>query len=71
MFDDDNHYRTPDQPELLWQYFQSHEAKAHALNIYLEITDKYPNTRAAKDALYTAAVCRETVELQRLLAQYL
>jgi hypothetical protein len=38
---------------------QEHETFARALKIYLEIVDRYPNTRAARDAFYTAAVCHE------------
>jgi hypothetical protein len=38
---------------------QEHERLARALKIYLEIVDRYPHTRAARDAYYTAAVCHE------------
>jgi hypothetical protein len=36
-----------------------HEPVAHALEIYLDVVSRFPNTRAARDALYTAAVCHE------------
>ena len=52
-------YRAPNEPQRLFAYMQEHETYARALNIYLEIVDRYPHTRAAKDALYTAAVCHE------------
>ncbi|MFN0123872.1 MAG: tetratricopeptide repeat protein [Blastocatellia bacterium] len=51
--------RTPGETQLLSDYMQSHETPARALNIYLDIVNRYPRTRAARDALYTAAVCHE------------
>src|SRR5262249_2199130 len=36
-----------------------HEPVAQALEIYLEIARRFPQTRAARDALYTAAICHE------------
>jgi len=59
LFDEFGGYRSPDEPQLLWQYFQLHEPVVHALNLYLQIVDQYPYTHAAQDALYTAAVCHE------------
>jgi outer membrane protein assembly factor BamD (BamD/ComL family) len=38
---------------------QSHDRAAHALGIYLEVVRRFPATSAARDALYTAAVCHE------------
>jgi hypothetical protein len=38
---------------------QEHETPARALNIYLEVVRLYPNSRAARDALYSAAVCQQ------------
>jgi outer membrane protein assembly factor BamD (BamD/ComL family) len=52
-------YRLPGERDLVWRYAQSHETPARALDLYLEVVEKYPNTRAARDALYTAAVCHE------------
>ena len=52
-------YRTTNEPQLLLAYMQEHETLARALKIYLEIVEHYPHTRAARDALYTAAVCHE------------
>ena len=52
-------YRMPNEAALLWAYMQSHETLARALPIYLEIARRYPQTRAARDALYTAAICHE------------
>jgi len=52
-------YRAPNESQRLFAYMQEHETLARALKIYLEIVDQYPHTRAAQDALYTAAVCHE------------
>jgi hypothetical protein len=38
---------------------QEHETLARALKLYLEVATRFPRTRAARDALYTAAVCHE------------
>lgn len=52
-------YRAPNEAQALWQHMQEHETVARALVIYLDIARRFPNTRAARDALYTAAVCHE------------
>lgn len=52
-------FRAAGEEQRLWQYFQSHESYSRALDIFLEVAERYPNTRAAKDALYSAAVCHE------------
>jgi outer membrane protein assembly factor BamD (BamD/ComL family) len=52
-------YRAPNEAQTLWQYMQEHETPARALNIYLEVVRLYPNSRAARDALYSAAVCQQ------------
>lgn len=52
-------YRAPNESQRLFAYMQEHETFARALKIYLEVVDRYPHTRAAQDALYTAAVCHE------------
>lgn len=52
-------YRAPNESQRLFAYMQEHETLARALKIYLEIVDRYPQTRAARDAFYTAAVCHE------------
>jgi len=54
-----NKFRTPGEAQVLWDYMQSHDYPARALSIYLEIVRRFPHTRAARDALYTAAVCHE------------
>ena len=55
----DGRYRAPHEPERLFAYMEEHETLARALKIYLKIVELYPRTRAARDALYTAAVCHE------------
>ncbi|HEY0366790.1 MAG TPA: hypothetical protein VGC73_09975, partial [Pyrinomonadaceae bacterium] len=52
-------YRATGESQVLWQYMQEHETFARALKIYLKVAQDYPRTRAARDALYTAAVCHE------------
>jgi hypothetical protein len=44
---------------LVFDHFQSHDTLARAIPIYLEIVDRFPETKAAKDALYSAAVAHE------------
>ncbi|MEP6703789.1 MAG: outer membrane protein assembly factor BamD [Acidobacteriota bacterium] len=51
--------RQPGEAQRLFDYSQSHDTLARSIPIYLEIVNRYPNTRAAKDALYTAAVAHE------------
>jgi outer membrane protein assembly factor BamD (BamD/ComL family) len=51
--------RLPDEAASILRHSQSHERLARAIPIYIEIANRYPNTRAAKDALYSAAVAHE------------
>jgi tetratricopeptide (TPR) repeat protein len=55
----EDRYRQTNEPQRLFAYMQEHETLARALKIYLEVVDRYPHTRAARDAYYTAAVCHE------------
>lgn len=57
--DRSNLYRAPGESDLLFRYSQKHDMAARALDLYLEVARLYPRTRAARDALYTAAVCHE------------
>lgn len=52
-------FRLPGEPQILFEYSQSHETLARAISIYLDIVDRFPDTKAAKDALYSAAVAHE------------
>src|SRR5260370_37787865 len=49
-------YRVPNESQILWNSTQEHDRLARALNIYLDVANRYPRTRAARDSLYTAAV---------------
>ena len=55
----DDHMRLANESQNLFEYFEKHDHLARAIPIYLDIVDKYPNTKAAKDALYSAAVAHE------------
>ena len=52
-------YRAPNEARILWEYMQEHDTLARSLVIYLQAARDYPKTRAARDALYTAAVCHD------------
>ena len=56
---DENRYRTTNEAQMLFAYMQEHDTLARALKIYLEVVKRFPRTRAARDALYTTAVCHE------------
>lgn len=59
MLAGEGRYRTANESQSLFDSQQEHERLARALKIYLQIANQYPNTKAARDALYTAAVCHE------------
>jgi TolA-binding protein len=52
-------FRGGTESQQLFDYMQQHDMASRALGIYLDVVKKYPNTRSARDALYTAAVCHE------------
>jgi TolA-binding protein len=52
-------YRVPGESQILFESQQEHDRLARALNIYLDVVNRFPRTRAARDSLYTAAVCHE------------
>lgn len=52
-------YRVLNESQILWNSTQEHDRLARALNIYLDVAARFPSTRAARDSLYTAAVCHE------------
>jgi TolA-binding protein len=52
-------YRVANESQILWNHMQEHERLARSLRIYLEVVRRFPRTRAARDSLYTAAVCHE------------
>jgi outer membrane protein assembly factor BamD (BamD/ComL family) len=52
-------FRGPNESQMLLDYMQKHDMASSSLPIFLEVVRRFPNTRAAKDALFTAAVCHE------------
>lgn len=52
-------FRAPGEVGIFHEYLRQHSVRWRALDIYLRIARDYPRTRAAPDALYTAAVCYE------------
>lgn len=52
-------FRQPHESHLLFDYMQNHDMAARALTVYLEVARRFPDTRAARDALYSAAVCHD------------
>lgn len=55
----EEHYRLPGEAQRVWLYMQEHETAARALVIFLDVARRFPRTRAARDALYTAVVCHQ------------
>ncbi len=55
---DESRYRAPNEAQTLWTYMRQHESLSRALELYLETARRFPNTRAARDASYTAAICQ-------------
>jgi outer membrane protein assembly factor BamD (BamD/ComL family) len=53
--------RYSNETQTIFDHSQSHEGLSRAIPIYLEVVNKFPNTRAAKDALFSAAVAHERV----------
>jgi outer membrane protein assembly factor BamD (BamD/ComL family) len=52
-------FRQPGEAQTLFRYMQVHDAASRSLNLFLDVVRRFPDTRAARDALYTAAVCHE------------
>lgn len=52
-------FRRPNESQMLFDHMQKHDMAANSLPIFLEVARRFPNTRAARDALFTAAVCHE------------
>ncbi|HSO73236.1 MAG TPA: hypothetical protein VLU47_00235, partial [Blastocatellia bacterium] len=52
-------FRQANESQVLFDYMQKHDMAANSLPIFLEVVRRFPNTRAARDALFTAAVCHE------------
>jgi TolA-binding protein len=59
MLASESRYRVTNEQQILWKSMQEHDRLARALDVYLDVADRFPRTRAARDSLYTAAVCHE------------
>jgi hypothetical protein len=58
-FSGEGKYRATGESQILFSAQQQHDRLARALKTYLQVAEQFPHTRAARDALYTAAVCHE------------
>ena len=58
-FASEGKYRATGESQILFSAQQQHDRLARALKTYLQVAEQFPHTRAARDALYTAAVCHE------------
>lgn len=54
-----DHERLPNETRTIFEHLQAHDPWARAIPIYLEIADRFPKTKTAKDALYSAAVAHQ------------
>jgi len=52
-------FRQANESQMLFDYMQKHDMAANALPIFLEVARRFPNTRGAPDALFSAAVCHD------------
>lgn len=52
-------FREPNESQMLLGYMQKHDMASSSLPLFLEVVRRFPNTRAARDAMFTAAVCHE------------
>jgi len=57
--DERGSFRQANESQVLFDYLQKHDMAANSLPIFLEVVRRFPNTRAAREALFTAAVCHE------------
>jgi outer membrane protein assembly factor BamD (BamD/ComL family) len=55
--------RTPGESQAVWNYCRAHEPVARALDVFLDVVDKYPNTRAARDAMLSAVFCHDRLKV--------
>lgn len=60
-FANSDRVRSSNETQTIFDHSQSHEGLSRAIPIYLEVVSRFPNTRAAKDALFSAAVAHERV----------
>lgn len=48
--------RQPNEDQTIWKHFRRHEPTAQSIDMFLSVADEFPDTQAARDALYSAAV---------------
>ena len=53
------HERFPNESQIVFEYMRGHDPWAHAIPIYEQIVAEYPQTKIARDALYSVAVAHE------------
>lgn len=54
--------RLPNETRTIFEHLQIHDPWAKAIPLYEEIVAKYPESKVARDALYTIAVAHEKLE---------
>lgn len=54
-----NHERLVNESRIIFEHLNSHDAWARAIPIYEEIVARFPQTKTARDAMYSAAVAHE------------
>lgn len=59
QLDTSDNVRQPNESQIIFDYSQTHETLARAIPIYLDLVNKYPQTKPAGDALFSAAVADE------------
>jgi TolA-binding protein len=53
------HERLPNESRVIFEHLEEHDPWARAIPIYIEVADRFPQTKAARDALYSAAVAHQ------------
>jgi hypothetical protein len=51
--------RLPNESRIIFEHLQEHDPWARSIPIYLDVVKRFPQTRVARDALYSAAVAHE------------
>ncbi|HMQ05525.1 MAG TPA: outer membrane protein assembly factor BamD [Pyrinomonadaceae bacterium] len=54
-----SHTRLPNETRTIFEHLQGHEGWARSIPIFEEIVARYPDSKVARDALYTVAVAHE------------
>ncbi|MGQ0543239.1 MAG: tetratricopeptide repeat protein, partial [Blastocatellia bacterium] len=51
--------RLPNESRVIFEHLEEHDPWARAIPIYIQVADRFPQTKAARDALYSAAVAHQ------------